>query len=144
MDKTRRPATTGVEEEYPLLLKDVQFMEDIARPDGTITPAVLSERLDSLQVRLAEHFRSEEQDGFAQDVLTRAPHLERKVRNLLNEHAGLASSLAALTKLNVAGRCLDDALRDKLRTWVHCFREHESQENLLLEDSFDVECCAED
>jgi len=141
---TSRPSLTTQAEEHRLLLGDLRDVEEMAGPGGTALPAALAERLRGLRARLAEHFRGEEQDGYAQVVLARAPHLDRKVRALLEEHAELARSLETLVRRAETAGSVDEALRQALEEWLGRFRRHEAQENLLLEDAFDFDCCAED
>jgi hypothetical protein len=144
MEKTRRQPKERLIEDRQLIMKDVQYMEGRSNSRGIIAQDKLSKRLRSLKPHLAEYFRKEEQDGFAQAVLVRAPQLERKVHSLMDEHAELARSLETLIRLAEDSESLDDGFREQLRAWVHRFREHESYENVLFEDAFNVECGAED
>jgi len=130
--------------EHKLLSEDLDYLEEKVGSAGTVTPAALSERLHALRTRLAEHFGVEEQDGYAQTVLARAPQLDRKVRKALSEHAELMKSLEVLMQQVQASQSLNDSLRESLGAWIHRFRQHESQENLLIEDAFNVEVPAED
>jgi len=116
----------------------------MAGPAGTAHPSALAEALRGLQVRLTEHFRGEERDGYGPAVLARAPHLDRKVRALLAEHGDLARALEAVIRKEEAARSADAGLRQALATWLGRMRRHESEENQLVEDAFNCEPCAGD
>jgi len=77
-------------------------------------------------------------------VLARAPHPDCRVRGLLGEHAELARSLEVLARRAEAARSADEALRHALGAWLGRLRRHQSQENQVIEDVFDLECSAED
>jgi hypothetical protein len=126
------------------MLADLQDLEDQAGPAPTLAPADVSERLSVLRARLADQFRFEEEDGYAHEVVARAPQLGRKVVKLLDDHAALTQSLEALVEQARVAECLNDSLRHQLRTWIHQLRQHESEENIIFEDAFNVECCAAD
>jgi hypothetical protein len=127
-----------------LLQEELRVLEEWAAASGTADPAELVECLARLRTHLAEHFRLEEAEGYGVTVLVRAPHRERAVQALLKEHGELSRLLEGLTRTAASARCVTDELRETLRAWIHRLRRHESQENLLFEDAFDLECCAED
>jgi hypothetical protein len=129
---------------HRLILEDVEDLEEKIAPERQATPAQVSDRLTALRTHLTEQFRHEEQGGYAQEVLTQAPQQERVVRKLLDEHADLTKAVDELVEQARAEESLDEALREKVRAWIRRLRDHESQENALLEDAFNVECCAED
>jgi hypothetical protein len=126
------------------LLKGLDRLEALADPAATAAPTELAEHLAALEKTLGEHFRDEEDDGFAQSVLARAPQFDRRVRGLMNQHTGLAQQLCDLTRTACQARIVDELLRLQVRAWIERLRKHENQENRLLEDAFNVECCAED
>ena len=127
-----------------LIQEDLHDLEQKAAPASAATPAQLVDRLGALRTHLSEQFRHEEQGGYAQEVLTQAPQQERVVRKLLEQHADLAKSLDELIEQARAAESVDEGLCERVREWANRLREHESQENGLLEDAFNVECCAED
>jgi hypothetical protein len=129
---------------HRLIQEDLQGLEENLASAPSGTPAQLGDRLTALRTHLTEQFRHEEQGGYAEDVLTHAPQQERAVRKLLDEHAGLTMALDELVEQARARASIDDAFCEKVRAWIHNLREHESRENALLEDAFNVECCAED
>ncbi len=129
---------------HRLILEDVQDLEEKVAPAPQATPVQVGDRLTALRTHLTEQFRHEEQGGYAQEVLTQAPQQERVVRKLLDEHVGLNKALDELLEQARAAESLDEAFCEKVRAWIRDLREHESQENALLEDAFNVVCCAED
>jgi hemerythrin len=104
----------------------------------------LQRYLEGTRRHLEDHFRFEEENGYMQAVLARAPHLERKVEHLRDEHSELRRSLAVLTREAEAARDSPESFRQRLREWVVHVRDHERRENLLVEDAFNCELAAED
>jgi hypothetical protein len=144
METTQLTTAANLTEAHQRVQESLCDLDEKTAPAGTVTKVELGERLELLRTHLAHQFRLEEADGYAEEVLTRAPEQERKVRKLLDQHVELTQSLAALSGEMRTVEPLDDALRGKVRAWVHRLRAHESQENLLIEDVFNVDCCAED
>ena len=82
--------------------------------------------------------------GYAQVVLSRAPQLDRRVHRLLDQHPELAPQLSELRHTIVRSKSVDEPVRVQVRAWIQRLRQHETPENRLLEDAFNVEYCAED
>jgi hypothetical protein len=127
-----------------LFLAELEDLEKYLGPDKRLRTAEIGARLNALRLRLKDEFRNEERDGYLPDVLARAPQLGRNAEKLLGEHADLTRSLEDLVARVRAAEHLDDNLRERLRAWIQRLREHESAENVLVEDAFNVECAAED
>jgi hypothetical protein len=104
----------------------------------------VSECLAGVRAHLEDHFRFEEEGGYMQAVLARAPHLERRVNHLRGEHDELLGSLAALAEEADATPALDEEGRQRVRKWIERVRDHESRENLLVEEAFNRDLAAED
>ena len=100
--------------------------------------------LGATRARLDDHFRFEEDDGYMQVVLVRAPQMGRKVDHLRGEHGELRESLASLTREAEAVRAARRRLREGLKEWVGRLRDHEKRENLLVADVFNYDLAAED
>jgi hypothetical protein len=144
MDALRKDPAHDLHEAHRQMLADLRDLEEQIGPAATLAPWDVSARLSILRSRLHEQFRFEEEDGYAHEVLARAPQLGRKVVKLLDDHAALAQSLEALVEQARVAESLDDSLRHQLRSWIHRWRQHESEENIIFEDAFNVECCAAD
>jgi hypothetical protein len=122
------------------LLRDLQALQAAARgmaPSG----ADLAACLDQARADLAEHFRFEEENGYLAAVLKRAPHLERAVRHLGEEHGEL---LRALDELRAAARSGAAGVAARVEEWLQKVRKHERSENVLVQDAFNVDLAAED
>jgi len=100
--------------------------------------------LESTRARLEDHFHFEEDDGYMQAVLARAPQMGRKVEHLRGEHGELREALASLTREAEAVRAARRRLREGLKEWVGRLRDHEKRENLLVADVFNYDLAAED
>jgi hypothetical protein len=137
----RNPALAAAQR---LTFHDVQDLEQKIGPSSRSTAAQVRDRLTTLRTHLVAQFHHEEQDGYGQAVLAEAPQFERTVRTLLGEHAHLLSALDELLQQARTAESRDPALFEKAEAWIGRFREHESQENTLLEDAFNVVCPAED
>jgi hypothetical protein len=102
----------------------------------------LSIRLDRTRAHLAEHFRFEEENGYLAGVLERAPHLERAIHHLREEHGELLRSLDALGA-EARGAAARD-VRAGVLEWIRQARKHERSENVLVQDAYNIDLTAED
>ena len=93
--------------------------------------------------RLLKHFDLEEEGGFMTEVVTAAPHTERKVRDLKNEHAriilNLDNILACLKGLRHTEVERLDAIRESIRDLMSTLREHEEEEHILMQKAYNRE-----
>jgi hypothetical protein len=137
MKKTQISITERISAAHARLLMDLDGLEQAADD-----PAGLSPHLERIRAHLGEHFQLEEQDGYMAGILKRKPHLEHAVRALLQEHRQLARTLDEL--LIGSRRELDGALGPDVRRWVGEMRRHESRENELVEDAFNLDLGTED
>jgi hypothetical protein len=141
VEKLHPPLGEAFHEAHVALGKDLRELTAAARaPSGTLPE--LAACLERTQVHLAEHFRFEEENGYMDAVLQRDPNRERTVGHLRDEHRRLAESLEALRALAAGGP--GEALRTKVLAWVESVRDHESRENALVQEVFNVEVSAED
>ncbi len=125
------------------LVEDLQKL-DQAPADETVSPAKLLASLERLRGRLVEHFRFEEQNGYLDWVVERQPNLDRPVQHLAEEHRLLLSSLDELLGETRAAAAAAAALKRKATEWSRRVRRHERDENLLVEDAFNLDLGAED
>jgi hypothetical protein len=144
MNKVKKSPAAALAEAHRALLKDLDDLERFAELSVPAEPAKVCGRLKALCAHLGKHFRFEEQSGYMQTVLARAPHLERRVQRLRQEHDELWGSLATL--ITQAGELPagGDEFRQALRAWVEQVRDHETRENVLVEDTFNTEVAAGD
>jgi Hemerythrin HHE cation binding domain len=143
MSKVKTSPAAALAEAHHVLLKDLADLEHFVQPAAPIEPVDIHSRLDSLRGHLGRHFRFEEQNGYMQAVLTRAPHQERRVRMLREQHDELWHSLTDLLR-RAAVKAVGEEFRHDLRAWIERVRYHETQENLLVEDTFNIEVTASD
>jgi hypothetical protein len=145
MNRTRNESlANSLAAAHRKLLADLRGLEEMTDSSCQAGARGLCDRLALLRAHLDEHFRLEEQNGYMDAVLARAPQLARAVEALRAEHAELRQSLAALSGEARPGAAVDGALRQKVRQWVGRVREHEQRENLLVEDAFNRDLGLED
>jgi len=129
---------------HKALLENLRMLETAAGQSSIQNAAELKARLDQIQKHISDHFQLEEQDGYMDAVLKRDPHRERTVAELLQEHRDMGQTLEALVEEAGAAKALDKSFGDRVRTWIHRVRDHESRENLLVQEVFNMDIAAED
>jgi hypothetical protein len=129
---------------HAVLLKDLQTLEEAARPTSVKGLAKLRTRLRATRNHITAHFRFEEQEGYMDAVRKREPRLERTVRQLVQEHGQLAASLEALVRGAETATRLEDRLCKEVHAWVERVRGHERRENELVQNTFGLDIGAED
>jgi hypothetical protein len=117
-------------------MQDLQAFEDAVRAPFGLTPLAMGNRLASARKEVTEHFAWEEKSGWTGAVLKQAPRLEHAVRHLVQQHRELAQSLDTLIDEAAAIPHVDETFREKVLRWIERVREHEAQENELLEEAF--------
>jgi hypothetical protein len=142
VEERQRALAEALRRAHADLGKDLRELEAAARAPAGLTE--MAARLDRTRLHLAEHFRFEEEDGYMTAVLQRDPNRERTIQHLRDEHRRLAEALAALLDEAAAGRGPGEALREQVLAWVAGVRDHESRENALVQDAFNVDLSAED
>ena len=97
-------------------------------------------QLRDFKNRLLKHFDLEEEGGYMQDILTAAPHLSRKVSGLKVEHDQILMSLdEILFKLKRMKKKNDTELeqvRFELNDVITSLRDHENEENILMQQAY--------
>jgi hypothetical protein len=145
MNSTRPDSiATALAAAHHALLANIDRLEQLIEPLAGAHPGELCDCLGMLLSRLEAHFRFEEHNGYMDAVLARAPQLARQVEGLRAEHVAMRQSLAALAGESRTAPAVNDALRQKVREWVGRVRDHETRENLLVEDAFNQDMAAED
>jgi DUF1680 family protein len=129
---------------HQALLEDLRMLETAAAQCSNQNAVEMKARLDQIHQHLKDHFQLEEQDGYMDAVLKRDPHRERTVAELLQEHHEMGETLEVLVKEAGAATGLDKSFGDRVRTWIHRVRDHESRENLLVQEVFNMDIAAED
>jgi hypothetical protein len=144
MNQTNASLAVALAKAHRALLEDLRDLERGTRPSSAAGPKEVSARLEGLRTHLEDYFRFEEQNGYMQAVLARAPHMERTVNHLRGEHDELRRALAALAEEAGGAQALGADFREKMRQWIKRVRDHEARENLLVEDAFNRDLAAED
>ncbi len=96
-------------------------------------------QLQELKRELDEHFRFEEADGYFDDVVAKATHLQRQADELRGQHTELLNRVASLeadAKRLAAEPGQLAALRGQTEAISKMFLEHEAAEGRLLEDAY--------
>ncbi len=105
-------------------------------------PVIMAEEtlklLRELQVELVDHFVTEEEEGFFDEVITLAPRLQNRANQLCVEHEQMLYQVAELCRFAAAG---SESMPwwQELGSRCHEFSKqlmhHESEENKLLQQS---------
>ena len=104
----------------------------------------LRAHLVKTQTHLLDHFHFEEVNGYMDKVRKDMPRYDRVIDQLAEEHQKLAQTLNALIgKANVADG-LDLPLREEVQQWIAALRRHETREDELVQDAFNLDISAED
>lgn len=100
----------------------------------------LPDMLDELYDRLSEHFLAEEQGGYMQDALRRAPHLAEEAARLVGEHPlFLLEIKACRLEADEQSAPFSAELRGRFRKFTERYLHHEHHENSLVQRAFDVD-----
>jgi hemerythrin len=126
------------------LHRELAGLEQAARSPSGTDSADMRSLLERTRADILEHFRFEELNGYMNAVLDREPNLARTVENLREEHRQIAQELDSLIERTKTERALDDVFRDRVRLWIESVRRHETDENTLVQDAFNVDFAAED
>ena len=108
------------------------------------TPTEIHERLVKARVHILDHFRFEELGGYLDAIRLRHPRLDRAIQHLLEEHGQLMQTLESLIAQAAGSTCQDPTLTDKVRMWIRRLHEHESRENRLVGEAYNVDIGTED
>jgi hypothetical protein len=144
MDSGQRELAEALRRAHAALERDLENLKARLRDPADLTPAEVRLRLAQTRADLAAHFRFEEQNGYLDTVLQRAPNRDQVVQHLLDEHRVLMESVSALIEAAAAGHAADTVFRQKVLAWIDSLRDHETRENLLVQDAFNLEVVAED
>ena len=140
-------------EQYEEILREHQMMRSLLQQ----TSALLASRADSLQpvVRLLQqlnehavkHFAHEEEGGYFQEAIAAAPRLANRAEQLEQQHPALAAALAGLLAQAEEGdgseQCWQ-ALTYRFEDLAQRLRQHEANENKLVQEAFNTDIGAED
>lgn len=126
------------------LLRDLRSLEDSVRLAAKRGLDDLHERLAATYNHVQKHFRLEEENGYMDAVKKIGPHLERTIEELRGEHRKLTEDLARLIVESQGQTEPGESLRKKTLSWVNEVRQHETKENDLIQDAYNLDLAAED
>jgi Hemerythrin HHE cation binding domain len=144
MAKTEKAVVEALGQAHGALLADLRQLEQAIGPSSGEGLKELRARLAAAQAHITAHFRIEETNGYMDAVRKREPRLERTIQQLAEEHGQLGHSLDVLIGQARAAAGLGDGLREGIRDWIECVRQHEMRENSLVQDAFNLDIGAED
>ena len=100
----------------------------------------LAAQIEGLKERLVDHHRAEEQDGLFQVILELLPDRRVEISRLINQHEKM---IEILEMARIHAQCGEpseaDALRVDMESVLDTFREHEREEDQLLQKAIDRE-----
>ncbi len=138
------PLVASLKQAHAALLKDFQKLEGWIGSPKNVDVAHLALHLENLRTHLLDHFRFEEKGGYMDAVRGRAPHLEREIARLEEEHVEMAGALGHLVDACRSCTRLADEQRQRIRDWIKQVYHHEAHENRLVEDAFNTDLGAKD
>ncbi len=144
MAKVAISLADALERAHRALLNDLQILEEACRPVSPESLPRLRRRLRDTQKHIAEHFRFEEQNGYMDSVRKREPRLGRVVDDLAMQHGQLSQFLDDLIGEAEAAKSLEQELQSRVAEWIRAVQAHESAENRLVQDVFNLDLGAED
>ncbi len=74
-----------------------------------------------------------------EEVKKQAPRLDRMIRQLAEEHEQLRQTLDAIIREAETATSLGDSLKDQIREWIRHVRQHESREDDVAQDAFNLD-----
>lgn len=142
-----RPDAASVHQAFAAHARLWELFDEVQQELITRRATRLGDMLRELGRHLLLHFDHEEEGGYFTEAIERAPHLRERAEGLLKEHADLEAQLAALQK-SVA-EASDDGqgwagLTDEFSAFLQRFRSHETAENTLLQQAYNLDVAAED
>jgi hemerythrin-like domain-containing protein len=144
MKRPRPNVAESLRDAHATLLADLRQLEAATQPPSPEDQSELLTRLRSMRKHVTEHFRFEEQNGYMDAVRKRQPRLERTIEELATEHRELSQVLEDLIAQGVAAASSHDGFCNKIAQWIARLRKHETRENELVQDSFNLDIAAED
>jgi len=94
----------------------------------------LAAQIEGLRERLAEHHQSEERGGLFQAIVDVMPETRVEINRLMNQHEKM---IEILEMARLHAQCGDaseaDGLRVDLERFLQMFRDHERQEEQLIQ-----------
>jgi hemerythrin len=148
MEQPQSTHANKLRQAHVALVKDLGKLQDGAhapQQQGDLTsPANLAALLQATRAHVAEHFQLEEEQGYMAEVVTEYPHIERTVEQLHQEHRQLLRTLDDLITEVGSVPVLPITIWATIQNWVGAVQAHETRENLLVQDAFNVDLAAED
>jgi hemerythrin-like domain-containing protein len=121
---------------HAALLKDIRKLEE-SISSSEKDPAAVCTLLKEIKEHVSEHFKFEEKGGYMDQVRKHHPNKEGVIQKLYMEHGHLRQSLDGLVE--EAKKPLDDGFREIVRAWIERIRQHETQENTLIQETLNLE-----
>lgn len=109
------------------------------RKSGAARTQCLAKSVRQLQEYIEAHFAREEQGGWLEEAVVRAPHLAHRLTLLEREHIPLRKQIAQLAELVSCDDCTADRLAQFQREFdqfVVRLRQHEADEERVLAEGF--------
>lgn len=139
---TPKPTSTGpieqVEQQHEEIRQSIAEIHRVLAA-GESTAPQLAARLKAFCSMLDDHFRTEEADGFFDQITDQAPRLSPRADKLCHEHQQMLGGAKSLVKQAIDGdgsqawrETLNKAFHEFSRSLMH----HESEENELLQQAY--------
>jgi hemerythrin len=142
MDKSPAFIAEALRQVHLELWQNLWQLEDFLADPRDKTRDDWSSALRKLQSHLVHHFQLEEENGYMDAVLKRDPGQTRVVERLQDDHLELGRLLNDMIAQAELGKL--ESLAGKLRSLISRMKKHEYEENLLVENAFNLDISAED
>ncbi len=144
MENTLMSVVESLQQTHLALLKDLIDLEEVARSSLHMNAAEMCSRLVKTRTHITDHFRFEEHNGYMNATLQREPNLARLIEHLHDEHHQIAAALDDLIEQTRTRQHPEEAFRAQVCSWIERLRRHETHENTLVQDAFNVDLGSED
>ena len=142
MTAKKTKATVQVEKEHELIKTNLHEInetigKDLAGKDFSEWKLDFMWKLRDFRNTLEKHFDFEEESGFIQEIVDRAPETLNHAKELKKEHGEIVQVLdTIITELKSMDYLQEEKLlqiREQVATFVASIREHENAENELVQ-----------
>jgi len=145
MTDQSKSMASRIEQEHADLrevIKEIEkeIQKDPSKEEFTSWKLDFMRRFRDFQNELTKHFDLEEEGGFMEDLVARAPHHARQVDELEHEHEDIAVGLGAIADalkgMNEHTMSGLPAVRQRIREVLEVLHRHEEAERDLIQKAY--------
>jgi iron-sulfur cluster repair protein YtfE (RIC family) len=121
------------------LLQHIKKLNDLVNAKQWLSALALRRELELIRDELTEHFRFEEEGGYMSAVVQRQPQMANAIGELRNDHDSLAITLNGFIERIGPSFLPHDEFLSEIHDWMNSLREHETRENRIVQEAFNME-----